>query len=128
MNEQSVWTEIWTAAVATVKLLGQGAITAGVVAALAWFTVEWVLPVAVIFGWGREKQSEPLKRGVAFLFGQFMVLLAHGAGVVNFGPGPKGWLAAWFFSFVGGGLAPALHDLIKARFPAVTNSPPPVSP
>ena len=121
MNEASVWSEIWTAAVATAKLLAQGTITAGVVAALSWFTVEWILPVAVLFGFGRDRQTEPVKRGMAFLFGQFMVLLAHGASVVDFGPGRQGWLAAWFFSFVGGGLAPALHGYIQQRFPTVTN-------
>jgi hypothetical protein len=128
MNEASVWNEIWTAGVATAKLLAQGTITAAVVAALSWFTVEWILPVAALFGFGRERQTDPVKRGAAFLFGQFMVLLAHGASVVDFGAGRQGWLAAWFFSFVGGGLAPMLHSRIKQRFPAVTNTATPAGP
>ncbi len=122
MNESNLWSEIYEAGTQVLKLLAQGTLTAAAVAALSWLTVEWFLPIGSLVGWGRERQTEAFKRLMSFLFGQFMVLLAHGAGVVDFGAGPRGWLAAWFFSFVGGGLAPALHDLVKEHFPRVTNS------
>lgn len=117
MNEASLWNEVWTAAVEVAKVLAKGSLTAGVVTALAWLTCEWVL-------FPLRGTSELFKRQVTLLVGMAMVFLSHWSGIVDFGPGPRGWGAAVFFGFVGGGLAPALHARIKDRFPSVLNSAP----
>jgi hypothetical protein len=115
MNEASVWNEIWSAAVTTAQVLAKGSLVSAVVTALSWMTCEWVL-------FPLRGTSELFKRQVTLLVGMLMVFLAHWSGLVDFGPGPRGWGAAVFFGFVGGGLAPALHARIKDRFPAVTNT------
>jgi hypothetical protein len=119
MTETQLWSEIWTMAIEVAKVLGKGTLSAGLVTALSWFSTEWILPT--LFFWAQDRLTEPVKRGVAFLAGWVMVMVAHGADIVNYGAGPKGWLAAGFFGFLGGGLAPALHGFIQQRFPTVTN-------
>lgn len=117
MNEASVWNEIWSGAVEVAKVLAKGMLTAGVVTALSWTTMEWVL-------FPLRKMPEMAKRQATLLVGMLMVFLAHWAGLVDFGPGPRGWGAAVFFGFLGGGLAPMLHSRIRERFPVVLNSAP----
>lgn len=104
-------------AVEVITLLGKGVISAGVVTALTWLSLEWLLfPIKRIQSLGEiPKRYLTLALGIGFLF------LAHYSGVVNFGNGPRGWGAATFFGFVSGGLAPRFHDYIKAKVPVLTN-------
>lgn len=117
MNDTALSTEIWTAAIEVAKVLAKGSLTAGTVTALAWFTCEWILfPLRTL--------SEAAKRQATLAVGMALVFLAHGTDLVSFGSGPKGWGIALFFGFVGGGLAPALHDQIKGRVPVLTKAGP----
>ncbi len=114
-TQADFWSQIWTAAVQVASLLAKGTISAGAVTALSWFTCEWVL-------FPFRKTSEMTKRHITLAAGMAMVFLAHWTGRVDFGPGPKGWGAAMFFGFLGGGLAPMLHAKMKERFPELLNS------
>lgn len=118
--------EVVNAGVEVAKLLAKGLLSSAALAALSWGTIEWLLPAFV--GVRAEKcptcgrsGTEGTKRAIAFAMGFVVTFLAHGADVVSFGAGPRGWMAAALFAFLGGGLAPALHTFIQKRLPILAN-------
>lgn len=117
-NLEMILKAIVEAATPTLTLIGKGTATSLLVIVLSWFSVEHILGLLP-----RLRRASPeLKRALAIMAGQAAVLAAHGTNVIDYGPGPRGWWAAAFFSFLGGAFAPWLHGMLKRRFPEATNS------
>jgi len=88
----------------------RGIITATVVMALAWGTIEWLFSPLKI------TKSEIAKIYAAFILGLVALFCVHWLDVVSFGGGPRGWALAMLFGFLGGGMAPFFHKLVVSRF------------
>jgi hypothetical protein len=101
----------------------KGAVSAAIVSLLAQQAVEWLWgPVAdAVAGQARTGfrgsiNTPVMRRRVAMLIGVLAVMVAHASNIVDFGPGPKGHMAAAFFGFIGGGFAAPLGEWAKTKW------------